>query len=217
MTAAAEFTAYMRDLAEERRRVARARTWSATSCAAEDGGERLTDDELVASAILLLNAGHEASVNAFGNGMVALLGHPDQLARLRADRGAGRHRDRGDDPLRRAAAAVRAHREGGRRARRRDGAAREARVAALLGSANRDPAAFDDGRHASTSAAGPTRTSASAPGVHHCLGAPLARMELQISLPTLLRRCPGLHLAGEPVRRPTFVLRGYASVPVSAD
>ena len=78
--------------------------------AAEDGGERLTGDELVASAILLLNAGHEASVNAFGNGVVALLRHPEQLARVRADAGAGRAGDRGDDPLRLAAAAVRAHR-----------------------------------------------------------------------------------------------------------
>ena len=52
-------------------------------------------------------------------------------------------------------------------------------------------------------------------GLHHCLGAPLARMELQITLPTLLHRFPDLALAADPVRRPTFVLRGYASVPVS--
>jgi cytochrome P450 len=86
VTAAAEFTAYMRDLAEERRRSPREDLVSHL-VAAEDEGDRLTADELVASAILLLNAGHEASVNAFGNGTVALLAHPDQLARVRADDG----------------------------------------------------------------------------------------------------------------------------------
>jgi cytochrome P450 len=87
------------------------------------------------------------------------------------------------------------------------------KVAALLGAANRDPAAFADpdrfdiGRH-------PNHHIGFGAGLHHCIGAPLARMELQISLPTLLRRCPGLELAAEPVRRSTFVLRGYESVPV---
>ena len=81
------------------------------------------------------------------------------------------------------------------------------------GSANRDPAAFPD---ADTFDSGrtPNNHIAFGAGLHHCLGAPLARMELQISLPTLLDRCPGLELAGEPVRTPTFVLRGYRSVPV---
>jgi cytochrome P450 len=89
------------------------------------------------------------------------------------------------------------------------------RVAALLGAANRDPEmfaapdVFDVSRR-------PNQHIGFGAGVHHCLGAPLARMELQISLPTLLRRKPDLALAGDPVRRPTFVLRGYASVPVSA-
>jgi cytochrome P450 len=88
------------------------------------------------------------------------------------------------------------------------------RVAALLGSANRDPAtfehpdSFDVGRR-------PNHHIAFGAGLHHCLGAPLARMELQISLPRLLARCPDLQLAGEPERRRTFVLRGYQTVPVS--
>ena len=88
------------------------------------------------------------------------------------------------------------------------------KVAAMLGSANRDPATFPD---ADTFDVGrrPNAHIGFGAGVHHCLGAPLARMELQISLPTLLRRCPTLALAGDPVRRTTFVLRGYGSVPVS--
>ena len=89
------------------------------------------------------------------------------------------------------------------------------KVAVLLGAANCDPAAFldpdvfDIGRH-------PNQHIGFGAGLHHCIGAPLARMELQISLPTLLSRCPTLELAGDPVRRSTFVLRGFESVPVSA-
>ncbi|MDQ1599679.1 MAG: hypothetical protein QOD68_1153 [Actinomycetota bacterium] len=212
--AAAEFTAYMRDLAEERRRSPREDLVSHL-VAAEDDGERLTADELVASAILLLNAGHEASVNAFGNGTVALLAHPDQVARLREDGAlvgtAIEEMIRYDSPL-----------QLFERTAKEDVVLGDVtvpaggKVAAMLGSANRDPAAFD---RADTFDVGrrPNPHIGFGAGVHHCLGAPLARMELQISLPTLLRRCPGLHLTGEPVRRPTFVLRGYSSVPVSAD
>jgi cytochrome P450 len=212
--AAAEFTAYMRDLAEERRRSPREDLVSHL-VAAEDGGERLTADELVASAILLLNAGHEASVNAFGNGTVALLDHPDQLVRVREDGAlvdtAIEEMIRFDSPL-----------QLFERTAKEDTVVGDVmvpaggKVAAMLGSANRDPAAFD---RADSFDVGrrPNPHIGFGAGVHHCLGAPLARMELQISLPTLLRRCPGLHLTGEPVRRPTFVLRGYSSVPVSAD
>ena len=212
--AAAEFTAYMRDLAEERRRSPREDLVSHL-VAAEDDGERLTADELVASAILLLNAGHEASVNAFGNGTVALLAHPDQVARLREDGAlvetAIEEMIRYDSPL-----------QLFERTAKEDVVLGDvtvpagAKVAAMLGSANRDPAAFD---RADSFDVGrrPNPHIGFGAGVHHCLGAPLARMELQISLPTLLRRCPGLHLTGEPVRRHTFVLRGYSSVPVSSD
>ena len=212
--AAAEFTAYMRDLADERRRSPREDLVSHL-VAAEDGGERLSADELVASAILLLNAGHEASVNAFGNGTVALLEHPDQVARLREDGGlvatAIEEMIRYDSPLQLFERTAKVDVVLGEVTVPAGG-----RVAAMLGAANRDPAAFeaadtfDVGRR-------PNPHIGFGAGVHHCLGAPLARMELQISLPTLLRRCPGLHLTGEPVRRPTFVLRGYSSVPVSAD
>lgn len=209
--AAAEFSAYMRDLAGARRERPREDLVSHL-VAAEDGGRRLTGDELVASAILLLNAGHEASVNAFGNGVVALLAHPDQLARLRLDETlvepAVEEFLRYDSPLQ---LFERTAREevvvsgvtvpaGGK-------------VAALLGAANRDPEAFESA-DAFDLTRWPNRHIAFGAGLHHCLGAPLARMELEISLSTLIRRCPVLELAGPPVRRRTFVLRGYDSVPV---
>jgi cytochrome P450 len=209
--AAAEFAEYMRGLADARRASPREDLVSHL-VAAEDGGQRLSGDELVASAILLLNAGHEASVNAFGNGVVALLAHPDQLARVRADEAlvepAIEEMLRYDSPLQLFERTAREDVEVG-------GVTVPAgrKIAALLGAANRDPAefeaadTFDVGRR-------PNRHIAFGAGLHHCLGAPLARMELQISLPTLLRRCPRLELAGDPVRRQTFVLRGYATVPV---
>jgi cytochrome P450 len=212
VTAAAEFAAYMRGLAEARRREPRDDLVSHL-VAAEDGGERLSADELVASAILLLNAGHEASVNTFGNGVVALLANPDQLARVRADPAvvepAIEEMLRYDSPLQLFERTAKQEVQLGDVTVPAGG-----RVAALLGAANRDPAAFADADTFDVTRR-PNPHIGFGAGVHHCLGAPLARMELQISLPTLLRRCPELRLAGDPVRRPTFVLRGYASVPVS--
>src|SRR5205823_3138456 len=88
------------------------------------------------------------------------------------------------------------------------------KVAALLGAANRDPAAFADpdrfdiGRD-------PNPHLGFGAGVHFCLGAPLARVELQIALATLIRQRPQLELAAEPIRRSTFVLRGYAEIPIT--
>ena len=211
ITASTEFAAYMRELADERRAAPRDDLVSHLA-AEEEAGERLTGDELVASAILLLNAGHEASVNGFGNGIVALLDHPEQLQRLRADRdlveSAVEEMLRFDSPL-----------QLFERTAQNDvvvggmPVAAGTKIAALLGSANRDPAAFDQPDRLDI-ARKPNHHIAFGAGLHHCLGAPLARMELQIALPTLLDRFPTLEQAGKPVRRPTFVLRGYASVPV---
>jgi cytochrome P450 len=209
--ASAAFADYMRDLADERRAHPRDDLVSHLA-AEEDAGERLTGDELVASAILLLNAGHEASVNGFGNGIVALLAHPDQLDRLRVDRSlvepAVEEMLRFDSPL-----------QLFERTAQEDVVVGDAqvaagtRIAALLGAANRDPAAFEDPDRLDIGHR-PNKHISFGAGLHHCLGAPLARMELQIALPTLLDRFPRLEQTGKPVRRPTFVLRGYAAVPV---
>jgi cytochrome P450 len=206
-----EFSDYMRDLAARRRAQPRDDLVSHLALA-EERGQKLTEDELVASAILLLNAGHEASVNAFGNGVVTLLDHPEQLARLRADRGlvasALEEMIRFDAPLQLFERTAREDMQVGEVTIRAG-----ERVAALLGSANRDPNFFDDSDTFDVGRA-PNHHIGFGAGVHHCLGAPLARMELQISLRALLDRFPRLELASAPVRRPTFVLRGYASVPV---
>ncbi|WP_306212105.1 cytochrome P450 [Actinoplanes sp. RD1] len=207
LEACREFADYLRDLA--RRRAQEPRDDLISHLVAARG---LSSDELVASAILLLNAGHEASVNALGGGMTALLRHPDQLARLRADRAlvatAAEEMIRYDPPLhmfvRTAAADVTV-------AGVRIPAG--AQVAALLGAANRDPAVFRDpdsfdvGRD-------PNPHAGFGAGLHFCLGAPLARIELRAALSALLD-LPGLALAAEPVHRPTFVLRAFEKVPLT--
>jgi cytochrome P450 len=211
IAASGEFADYMRDLAARRRAEPRDDLVSHLALA-EERGHMLSEDELVASAILLLNAGHEASVNAFGNGLVTLLDHPQQLARLRADRGlvpsAIEEMIRFDAPLQLFERTAREAMQVG------DVTVGEGeRVAALLGSANRDPNAFVDADEFDI-ARQPNHHLGFGAGLHHCLGAPLARMELQISLPAMLDRFPRLELAGVPVRRPTFVLRGYECVPL---
>ena len=212
VTAAREFAEYMRGLARVKRADPQDDLVSHL-VQIEDGGERLSESELVASAILLLNAGHEASVNVFGNGMVALFGHPAELERLRSDPSL---LETGIEEMIRFDATLQLFERTATGDAEIGGAVipRGEKVAALLGAANRDPAVFtepgrmDVGRH-------PNPHLGFGAGIHHCLGAPLARLELQVSVPALLRRFPKLGLAAEPRLRPTFVLRGYQSVPVT--
>ncbi|XVU30210.1 cytochrome P450 [Actinoplanes sp. CA-054009] len=204
LDACREFTGYLRELAA--RRAADPRDDMISHMAA--GG--LAPDELVASAILLLNAGHEASVNALGGGVVALLRHPAELARLRADRSlidsAAEEMIRYDSPLhmfvRTAAADVRVGDVT---------IPAGASVAALLGAANRDPLVFAEPDRFDVTRS-PNPHLGFGAGLHFCLGAPLARLELRAALSALLDHAPRLALAREPVQRPTFVLRAYEAV-----
>ncbi len=168
----------------------------------------LSDDELVAAVVLLLNAGHEASVNVFGNGLVALLSHgqrPGADAALTVEE------------MLRFDSALQLFERTATRDVEVGGVVVEKgqKVAALLGAANRDPAAFAE-VDTFDPARDPNPHLAFGAGLHFCLGAPLARMELVESLDLLFGRFPGLALEGVPQSRGTFVLRGFRSVPVSA-
>jgi unspecific monooxygenase len=208
VSAAEEFADTIRALARSRASDPRGDLVS-DLVAAQDGDARLTEDEVVASAVLLLNAGHEASVNVFGNGLVAMLRAgvipaPDQVPTcveemLRFDSALQLFERTATEPVTVGDVTV----EPGQR------------IAALLGAANRDPALFDDADTFRPDR-DPNPHLAFGAGVHFCVGAPLARMELVESLGLLLREHPGLRLTEPPEPRGTFVLRGYTSVTVGS-
>jgi cytochrome P450 len=210
--AADEFVTYLRGLAAERRKSPGDDLVSHLVQVRDADGDRLTEDELVTTCILLLNAGHEATVNVTGNGTLALLRHPDQQARLRADRSllptAIEEFMRFDSPLQLFERTATEDVEIG-------GITVEKgrKIAALLGAANHDPAVFDAPETLDVGRTENPHISFGA-GVHFCIGAPLARVELQATFGALLDRTSSLELGGEPVRRPEFVIRGLAELPV---
>ena len=204
---------YFRDLIAKRRTAPRADMLT-DLIAAEEAGDKLTENELLATCILLLVAGHETTVNLIGNGSLALLRHPDQLQRLRDNPGligtAVEELLRFDGPVQRTA---RIPSEditiGGKLIPKGD------RVMPFIGAADRDPAQFpepdrlDIGR-------GDNRHIAFGWGIHFCLGAPLARVEGQIAINTLVRRLPKLALATDaPAFRQSLTLRGLTALPVT--
>ena len=211
--ASEEFAAYLRGLLRERRSHPGDDLLSTLAQVAE-AGDKLTEDEVIGTAVLLLNAGHEASVNGAGNGWWALFRNPDQLAWLRADPSrvprAVEELLRYDTPLPLferwvledcEVCEVRLP--------------RGAELGLLFASANRDPAAFTN-PDALDLARDPNPHLSFGAGIHFCLGAPLARLELQIAFATLLRRAPALQMAAEPDWKPTFVLRGLRELRVRA-
>jgi cytochrome P450 len=181
----------------------------------EQDGEKLNSHELIATCVLLLNAGHEASVNGFGNGMVATLGNPEQLDLLKTnpDSIAGTAVDeflRFDSPLHLfERTATEDTVIGGVDVKAGQ------KIAALLGSANRDEEVFDKPTELDLTRS-PNPHIGFGAGIHFCIGAPLARLEMATALPELMRAFPAIELFAEPVLRDTFVLRGYESVLVSA-
>jgi cytochrome P450 len=210
-TASADFAAFVEELAGDRARHP-GEDLLTDLVQARDGSDRLSARELVATAVLLLNAGHEASVNGFGNGLHSWLTTNPRPAVDVEDSGAvarlAEEFLRHDSPLhlfertaKEPADVAGIHLEPGEK------------VAALLGAANRDPAVFADPDRFD-----PTREPnphlAFGAGIHFCIGAPLARLELQIALRTLLRRFPDLDVV-QAQRRPTFVLRGFERLVVS--
>jgi cytochrome P450 len=183
---------------------------------AEEAGDKLSEDELLAMIFLLLVAGYETTVNLIGNGTLALLQHPDQLAKLRAD------------PSLIASAVEELLRYTNPVSTTTDRYAREdltiagtliprgALVMLVQASANRDDRHFANPDTLDITRA-PNKHLAFGWGAHYCVGAPLARLEGQIALNTLLRRCPALRLAAPPATlrwRPGLEMNGLVALPV---
>ncbi|WP_328670566.1 cytochrome P450 [Streptomyces sp. NBC_00328] len=209
--ASVEFTEYLRGLIEARRKEPGDDLISGL-IAAHDEGDRLTEQEMISTCVLLLNAGHEATVNSTVTGWWTLFRHPGQLEALRADHSliptAVEELMRYDTPLQLFERWVLDDIE-------IDGTTvpRGAEIAMLFGSANRDAEVFADPETLDLSRSENPHISFSA-GIHYCIGAPLARLELAASMSALLTKAPGLRLAQEPVRKPNFVIRGLESLPV---
>ena len=204
---------YFRGLLPDRRRNPRADLLSSL-IAVEEQGDRLTEGELLSTCVLLFIAGHETTVNLIGNGLLALLRHRDQLECLLADPGllgtAVEELLRFDSPVQRTARITNAEVELGGKV-----LPKGAFVVAAIGAANRDPAHFADPDRLDVARAD-NRHIAFGFGIHFCLGAPLARVEGQIALQSLLRRMPGLRLTGpEPEWRESSTLRGLKALPVA--
>jgi cytochrome P450 len=179
----------------------------------EDGGARLSDVELMATAGLLLAAGFETTVNLIGSGAQLLLTHPDQLELLRGDPSLWPN---AVDEILRLESPV-------QNTARYAGADTEicglpipksAFVAVLIGGANRDPEVFADPDRFDVRRANAREHLAFSAGVHYCIGAALARAEGRIGLQVLFERYPELAPAGTPTRRGTRTLRGYQTLPV---
>jgi cytochrome P450 len=214
--AADEFVTYLRELFERRRSTPGADLISAF-LQVEEGGDTLSEEELFSMVVLLIIAGHETTVSLIGNAVLALLQHPDQRQTLESDPGRMSHAIeellRYDGPVERtllrwAAADVEL---GGQLIRRGEG------VIVILGSADRDPSRFPD-PDTLDFAREDVKHLAFGRGSHYCLGAPLARLEAEVALTTLLRRLPGLQLAMpvEELRwRPVPLFRSLASLQVA--
>jgi cytochrome P450 len=179
----------------------------------EEAGDRLSTAELRSFVALLYVAGHETTVNLIGNGLLALLRHPDQLAHWR------------DDPSLDGAAID--------EVLRFDGPVQQtvripmqtvryddfevpagATVMTLLGAANHDPAMFDEPEALCLDRPNASRHLAFAAGIHYCLGASLAKLEATIAITSVIRRFPGVQLAGEPRWRDRLTIRGVDRLPL---
>ena len=209
------FTGYLRAMFEEKRKNPKDDLISGL-VRAEEAGDMLSEDELLGMVFLLLVAGHETTVNLIGNGMLALLQHPDQLQKLREDpsliKPAIEELLRYDGPVETST----------ERFAREDIAIggtvipKGEMVMVVIASADHDPERFANPDELDLTRAD-NKHLAFGKGIHFCLGAPLARMEGQIAINTLLRRIPELRLADSPgslTWRPGMVLRGLKGLPV---
>ncbi len=213
---AMELVSYLQELFEERRKTPRNDLISAL-LHAEEAGDKLSTEELFSMIVLLIVAGHETTVTLIGNATVALLTHPGVMARLRE------HPEempkaveeflRFDPPVDRAITRIVAEdvEVGGHQFHRGE------LVIGLLGSANRDDEQFQNEDRLEIDRDNRSHL-AFGRGAHYCLGAPLARLEAEIALNTLLRRLPGLHLATEKDEleyREVPLFHAFSHIPVA--
>ena len=211
--ASAEFDAYVRDLIARRRSEPRDDLISGL-CTVETDDGVLSDEEIVSTVILLLNAGHEATVNTFGNGITAILQHPEQWRSLTSGavdgRTAAEEMFRFDSPLQMFERWVlvddfvvadqpipKGH-----------------KVAMLFGSANRDPRKWERPDDLDLSRGDPTHVTFGW-GLHHCIGAPLARLEVGTAMDVIAADHPNLTLLRDPIRHRAFVIHGYERVDLA--
>ncbi|MEO5723837.1 MAG: cytochrome P450 [Ilumatobacteraceae bacterium] len=180
----------------------------------EEEGDRLSHAELLSFVVLLYVAGHETTVNLIGNGLLALLRHPDQLRKWR------------DDPSLDVAAVDELMRfDGPVQVTVRVPTATVhygdvevsagSTVMTVLGAANHDPTVFDDPHALILDRANAGRHLGFSAGVHYCLGASLAKLEAQVAISSVIRRFPNVQLAGEPHWRDRLTIRGVDQLPVS--
>jgi cytochrome P450 len=206
--------AYLMAIIEERRRLPQADLIS-DLVAVHDGTDQLSSDELVSTCRLLLTAGHETTVNLIGNGLFALLRHPEQLATLVAEpaliAGAIEEFLRYDSPVQMTSRFAYETMVLGEHTVQPGDV-----VLCVLGAANRDANVFPEPTRLDVRRANAHANLAFGGGVHYCLGAPLARAEAEVAVQALLRRWPALRLtAAEPVWRENVVLRGLARLMVA--
>ena len=209
-----EMRAYMEGIAEERRREPKEDLLSAL-LAAEEEGDKLSMDEVFSTCILLLVAGHETTTNLIGNGLLALLRHPEQMELLRSDpslaEGAVEELLRYDSPVQLTGRFVLEDVE-------MQGHTITAgqQVILLLGAANRDLVKFDDPDLLDLTRENSSQHLSFSNGIHACLGAPLARLEGQVALPALIERFPNMRLATDRLEwGDGIILRGLKELPVA--
>ncbi|MBX5450932.1 cytochrome P450 [Thermogemmatispora sp.] len=213
LSSIAEFLDYFRRLIEQRRKAPRNDLLQALIMA-EEQGDRLTEEELLGNCILLLAAGHGTTTHLLGNGLYALLQHPEQLQLLRDDPSlaptAVMELLRYDSPVQLTSRRLKTDVDWtGRRFKAGE------EVLTVLGAANRDPEQFPEPDRLDLRRAD-NRHLAFGHGPHFCLGAPLARLEAEVAFTTLLRRLPELRLETQEVERlPSMVFRGFKALPLT--
>ena len=211
--AAVDLSAYLREIIADRRQHLGDDLLSQL-LVVEEAGDRLSPAELISFVVLLYVAGHETTVNLIGNGMLALLRHPDELARWRddpaLDSSAVDELLRYDGPVQQT---VRIPMQDVRYGDVDVG--KGSVVMTVLGAASHDPAMFEDPEVLHLDRPNANRHLGFASGIHYCLGASLAKLEASVAITSVIRRFPTVELAGDPHWRDRLTIRGVDRLPLS--